>query len=222
MDVSHLKDEDIIEKMLYFPKTRLDKIASCHGEERRLSFAAGLLLNEVLPKYNLTDKMVKYQKNGKPVLDSNTGLHISISHSGKISLLLVSTDECAVDIEEQKSTIESIVQSGFTEEEKFLYRISKEKREFFYQTWTRKECLMKVLNFKYLRDIDTLSPERYVGEEYSFLDYSSYFPGYFCSVLTKGVKDNGKKGKISWLNTFGLFDWSSTNMLGNYCNRSWN
>lgn len=169
-DTSNLTEEYMLEHIGFFPRSRIDKISSLPNDEKRLSFGAGKLLHEILPKYGYLDTDVSYEKNGRPFVSDERDIHISISHSGKYSVLLVADSACAVDIEERKKPIDSIVRAGFTLEEKFLYTISEDKEAFFYETWNRKECLKKMVDFEHLHDIDTLSPMKYVGDGYVFTD----------------------------------------------------
>lgn len=80
---------------------------------------------------------VEFQPGGKPYF-ADSGLHFSISHSGRIAAALVSDGPCAVDVEAVRPNVE----------ERLLVRcLSKQEIEAgcdFFEAWTKKECIGKL------------------------------------------------------------------------------
>ncbi len=85
---------------------------------------------------------IQTDSSGKPRLLSPAGWFYNISHSGNIGISALAGQEVGIDIEHmsKKRNRESIAQSFFSEKEHHLCR---EKPEYFYTLWTRKEAWIK-------------------------------------------------------------------------------
>lgn len=83
--------------------------------------------------------------NKKPVFENNLGLHYNISHSKSWALIAVATVEVGIDVEkvDQHFAFQDVLQHSFSWQEKNIIQNSEESRGLFYQSWTRKEALVK-------------------------------------------------------------------------------
>jgi phosphopantetheinyl transferase len=103
-------------------------------EKRKLEKLSQVML---LKKAKIPFEHVKYHKNGKPFLDN--GLHLSFSHSGEYSTLLVDKNRCGLDIEYQSEKILRIAPKFTHPEEKDLFNTD----EYLYWIWSIKEAIFK-------------------------------------------------------------------------------
>ena len=121
-------------------------------EDRIRSLGAGLLLRFVT---GLSDEDMAYEPNGKPYFAERPELSFSLSHSGMLAVLAVSSRRCGIDAEEVRTEKESfrfIAQKYFTEEEqKEVYgpkAAGAVGPEFdasaFARIWTKKEAYVKM------------------------------------------------------------------------------
>lgn len=83
-----------------------------------------------------------YNEFGKPLLGNH---FFSISHSGNIVAVCLSTSEVGIDIEQVRKDrdYEALAKRFFSPEEMSEYEKSKDKEECFVQLWTRKEAFHK-------------------------------------------------------------------------------
>lgn len=122
-----------------------------HPDDRFRFLVARATLRLVLSKYLNqlpSDIMLSGGQNQKPTLLANSKLHFNISHSSDCILIGVFSEALGVDIEEVKTafTYQDIVQHSFSEaEQAHLEGISADGRDFFYQSWTRKEAFVKAM-----------------------------------------------------------------------------
>jgi 4'-phosphopantetheinyl transferase len=115
------------------------------------------LLRRILGTYlriNPADLVFAYNRNGKPSLEGERGLHFNLSHSGSMALYAVTAlGEVGVDLEQLRPLpeMDDIAQRWFSAEEQTVFReVSKldqapsEQREaVFFKLWTRKEAVAK-------------------------------------------------------------------------------
>lgn len=110
---------------------------------RKQSLAAGLLLQEVLFRYECLEKEVSYGVHGKPQIE---GLYFNLSHSGAFVICAVGTQAVGCDIEKIKESPKRIAERFFGEkEQRFLNSVSETERdEAFFRIWTIKEAYVKM------------------------------------------------------------------------------
>ena len=112
-------------------------------KEKALRFANEIdqirsLLSSYLKNLLSREEMLK-NEYGKPYFDN--GPFFNISHSGKYVLMVVSTSEIGVDIEEIKNKDMSALVRIFNEAEA---KVIKEHQDFYY-LWCAKESLIKCM-----------------------------------------------------------------------------
>ncbi len=124
-------------------------------------------LRELLSKkinYAAKNIKFKYNKYGKPSLDSIENHNFNLSHSKNICVILYSPKSpVGVDIEyrDYSRPIKNIANRILSEEEKKLYqefKSDKEKRFYFFQKWALKESLTKAIGVGMSIPFDKIQP----------------------------------------------------------------
>lgn len=109
-------------------------------EDKARCLAAGLMLRRVLGEE--AAQRVAVAKLGKPYLPD--GPHFSLSHSGKMVVLLVDEHEAGVDVEQIVPYCKAVARRVFSpHEQAWLHMQTNE--EAFFRLWTGKESIMKAL-----------------------------------------------------------------------------
>lgn len=83
---------------------------------------------------------LSYESTGKPITNSNS--FVSISHSGKIVVMMKSEIACGVDIERIHPRVEKVKHKYLTDDE--LLRVQSASTEELVRYWTAKEAMFKV------------------------------------------------------------------------------
>ncbi len=153
--------------------------------DKNMSLAAGILLNEELKKYGLSEKKMEYRigEQGKLYFKNLPELHFNISHSGGIVICAFSDCEVGCDVEKIRCVDLKLAKRFFSENE-YEYIISQrgdnEKYSAFFRIWTLRESYMKAIgsgismslgSFEIKLDekigvIDNRSDGRYYFKEY--------------------------------------------------------
>jgi phosphopantetheinyl transferase len=111
----------------------------------------------LLQKLGIAYNKLEYLPNGKPIL--NNAHNISFSHSENISILLISTTNCGIDIEIASDKITRISSKFINQKE----RKSIKTKEEVYWAWTIKEAIFKYFGervlFKEHINIIRINPE---------------------------------------------------------------
>ena len=109
--------------------------------------SARILLKNMLNRISAKPfdlKNIKKDKNGKPYLEGLKGL--GISHSSEMVAVAIS-EKNMIGIDLQKIGKMTINDFGFEldtyERKNYLASDKKNKKEFLYNTWTMKECVVK-------------------------------------------------------------------------------
>lgn len=113
-------------------------------EDRIRSLGAGLLLEYAT---GLSDEDMEYEPNGKPFFPAYPETAFSLSHSGMIAALAVSSRRCGIDVEEiraEKESFRLITEKYFTEEERTRVYQHGFDPSAFSGIWTRKEAYVKM------------------------------------------------------------------------------
>lgn len=121
------------------------------------------LLNELLKEKGLSFDDVIYI-NGKPMVKN---YYVSVSHKDNYVVAVISKYEISVDIELIKDFNENVLTYFFTKDEINYIKNSKNKNKTFFKLYTKKECILKIINknILYLKEINALKCSKY----YSFL-----------------------------------------------------
>lgn len=148
-----LLEKEIFDKYIQkISQYRRDKIEKYRfAKDKALSLAAGLMLSSALKSKGVMKENIEYiiTEHGRPELKYNPEISFNISHSGNIAALIFSeTQRVSVDIEQIKKSSEKVVNKFFSSyEQNIYYRKSeiKERDEFFYLCWTRREACGKLI-----------------------------------------------------------------------------
>lgn len=149
MDADELKDpEKFRTAMKLIGERRRNKVEKLLKEEKkRLSLAAGLLLRYALlsvEQLNLYTE-IDVTANGKPYLPNNE-YYFSLSHSGELAICGFSNDPVGCDIEKKRDKLPRTNKILSPKEEKeFSILNEKEKKDLFFQLWTCKESVTKLI-----------------------------------------------------------------------------
>ena len=105
---------------------------------RAASVAAWSLLAEGLRRLGMKKlPEVRFDPGGKPFF-TDSPLHFSLSHSGKLAAVLISDAPCGVDIEQVRPEIAERLR------ERCLSDAERARSCDFFEIWTRKECIAKL------------------------------------------------------------------------------
>ncbi|MCD8013104.1 MAG: 4'-phosphopantetheinyl transferase superfamily protein [Lachnospiraceae bacterium] len=150
MTTRQLEDPEVFERYYQERSTdrreKIDRIRM--PQDKRLSLAAGILLDEGLRTYALREAEVRVCKGeyGKPYFPDFPEIHFNLSHSGNIALAVFADREVGCDIEYRKRTNEALARRFFCRKEADWMLAApgeKEKEERFYRIWTLKESFLK-------------------------------------------------------------------------------
>ncbi len=141
-----------------------DEIATLNGfknESRKIEWlSVRTLINEMTGK----DSRIIYNEFRKPFLKGNS-FHISISHSHKLTSILMSkTKKVGIDLEFMSHKISS-VSSKFINHQELITSVPELKRYHLYIHWCAKEAIYKIcdkqdINLKENLTIFPFSPDR--------------------------------------------------------------
>ena len=184
-----MTEELLITKINSFPEPIKCAIQEYKSIQDQLASGIGkLLLNEYLVeiKYNNPSlHNLTFNEYGKPII---SGIYFSISHTENITLLAASiSNECGIDIEKIKVVEIILYKDYFTAEEWTAINCSAELYKTFYQLWTRKEAIIKLIGTgisEALKDIDVLNDIVYYNNNTFYLYSIEIAPDYCCSLAT--------------------------------------
>ena len=165
------------------PSDRAQKIRSLHFlDDRRRSFAAGLLLEAALGREAVF--RIERSGSGKPYIDG--GPCFSLSHSGSWVVLAVCRDEVGVDIESIRPDRDTalIARRAFQPEE---IAAAGSGAGIFYRVWTAKESYLKMLGCSSVSISDfcvrlTGGTGRIKGRTDTEIRFFEQFDGYMAAV----------------------------------------
>ena len=104
-----------------------------------------LSVRKLLQERGYTDFDLYYDQFGKPHL--NNGRHISISHSHDFSTIILSDENCGIDLEMQRQKITTIAHKFAAEESYFLQEQNQTDRiRQLTIIWGAKEAVFKIRN----------------------------------------------------------------------------
>lgn len=115
--------------------------------DRKRSLASALLLKEMLGKKGIAFSEVRTDARGKPFIEADPPVYISVSHAGMSALAAVSDVPVGCDIEPVRKFPEMVVRRCFSEEEKQMMNrclSEEERRRCFFSIWTARESYIKM------------------------------------------------------------------------------
>ena len=128
-------------------ESRRKRVDSCRlQKDKRLSLAAGVLLERELRKLGVEPGEIKYGEKGKLYLP-DTNIHFNLSHSGDLAACAIFGREVGIDIQTISEVSGSLVKKVTTGREyELLHALKKTERpEMFFRIWTIKESYLKFL-----------------------------------------------------------------------------
>lgn len=148
---AHIKQRISDSKYQYFLKKICEKtqqkIDRFHFEDdKKRSLYGEILVRYFVGKiYSIPNHQIKinYDQNGKPYLDSFSGIHFNISHSGDWVMCAVDDVPIGIDIEQIQKIDTTIARHFFTPSEYRQIIVEESGVDFFYQLWTLKESYVK-------------------------------------------------------------------------------
>ncbi|MCD7761892.1 MAG: 4'-phosphopantetheinyl transferase superfamily protein [Lachnospiraceae bacterium] len=150
MSTGILDDPEIFRRYYReMPEGRRAKIDRVRMEQdKKLSLAAGILLNRGLQEFGLRQETIRIEEGayGKPFFPDFPDIHFSLSHSHEMALAALADTEVGCDIEYRKKPNEKLAGRFFCPEENAWMtaaRTETERAERFYRLWTLKECFIK-------------------------------------------------------------------------------
>lgn len=153
-DVSDMTEKQMQEYLAELSEFRQEKVNKLRYErDKKLSVAAGILLDRALKGCHLAEKDCHYQimEYGKLILTDHPEIAFNISHSGCVAALIfhkeTRTDlSCGIDIEMIQGGREKIVNRLFSESDREQYKKLEPSAadEYFARVWTRMEAFGKM------------------------------------------------------------------------------
>jgi len=134
------EDLDALLELIVLDSDEKKKYKGFSSNSRKLEFlSVRALLSELIGK----DAKIVYNKNNKPFLKDGSRF-ISISHSHKLTAILLSTNEkVGIDLEYMSTNIAVIAFKFLNRKEKVL-KAQEERRYHLYIHWCAKEALYKI------------------------------------------------------------------------------
>jgi 4'-phosphopantetheinyl transferase len=134
------EDQNALLELVTLDIDEKKKYKSFNSNSRKLEFlSVRALLSELLGR----DAKIAYNKNNKPFL-SDGSRFISISHSHKLTAILLSTNEkVGIDLEYMSTNIAAIAFKFINRKEKVTKELE-ERRYHLYIHWCAKEALYKI------------------------------------------------------------------------------
>lgn len=117
------------------------RLASMKSEMHQRGF---LSVRKLLQEAGFSDHDLDYDSFGKPHL--NNGKHISITHSHHFSAIIISNENCGIDMEMQRKKIIKIAPKFIQSENAFLDDNSPDYIQKLTIIWGIKEAIFKIRN----------------------------------------------------------------------------
>lgn len=117
---------------------------------------------------------IRHNEWGKPVVDRHPEVHLSLTHAYPYAAAMISAAPCGLDLERRDRDLEAIARRYYNEREK---RYAGEDRGRTTDVWCRKECVVKCLGVRDVREADAFA----IPPDYGYL--SIPLPGFSFEVL---------------------------------------
>ena len=153
-DISDMTEKQMKKYMSELSEYRREKVNKLRYEtDKKLSVAAGILLDRALKECHLAEKDCHYQvmEHGKICIADRPEIAFNISHSGQFAALIFHRGRmddlsCGIDIEMIQGGREKIVNRLFSKTDREQYKKLEpfEADEYFARVWTRMESFGKM------------------------------------------------------------------------------
>ena len=147
-DAAVLKDEQLYRRLY----TGLDVSRRAKADrfrfekDKRLSVAAGALLQYALQMENVRGLAIEVTSNGKPYLVGEERLYFNLSHSEEMVMCAIAEKEVGCDVEKKTVLNRRLAEYVMTEYELdriYGFESDTEQQKMFFRLWTLKESYMK-------------------------------------------------------------------------------
>ncbi|MCM1328978.1 MAG: 4'-phosphopantetheinyl transferase superfamily protein [Ruminococcus sp.] len=148
MNTSEITEECFRENYGKLSEYRREKVNSCRFlKDKKLSLAAGMLLDSGLSQYGLREKDIKISLSeyGKPYLADYPDIHFNLSHSGEIALAVFAAAETGCDIEKIQPFHNGTAERFFSPSEREFIVSSEDSDRAFCRIWTLRESFSKAV-----------------------------------------------------------------------------
>lgn len=147
-DAAVLKDKQLYRKLYTgvdaSRRAKADKFL--FEKDKRLSVAAGALLQHALQMENVRKPSIEIAPNGKPYIAGMESLYFNLSHSEEMVMCAIAEKELGCDVEKRTSLDHALAKFVMTEYElEMIYGFESDEKqqEMFFRFWTLKESYMK-------------------------------------------------------------------------------
>ncbi len=155
LNTDSISDEQIFD--IYYnsmPQNRKQKIERMKFyKDKLLSLGAGMLMQKVLDRFELSYTDISYNEYGKPLINNRNDAFFNISHTGNIVVCAVSAFKVGVDIEKIQYFENKLLKYLFLDNEiLYIRNHSSDQNYDFTKLWTAKESLVKYFGSGLLLD----------------------------------------------------------------------
>lgn len=167
-DIDVFDDKFVEECASFFPDWRKDKMLHYkHLKGRIQNGLAYLLLIKALQEEGVFYEMPEffYNEHGKPFLKNYPDWYFSLSHCKTAVCCVLSKKEVGVDIEEIATYKENLANYVCNENELAMLCDSDKKADDFYELWTKKEAVFKMLGTGITKEIKNILDIPYINIE---------------------------------------------------------
>ncbi len=134
-----------MEAVSHYRRKKVNQATSLQGKVQRL--AAGLLLNNALQKWNLSERDMEYTVDsfGKPIFANHPDLYFNLSHSGDWAICALSDKNVGADVQVISKYHSQVAARCFSKEDAaYLMKLSGEEQDReFTRLWAQKEAQVK-------------------------------------------------------------------------------
>lgn len=157
-------------------------------QDKRLSLAAGVLVDMALADFGLHERDMLYfeNENGKPYFCDCSDIFFSLSHSGEWAIAVFSDQEIGCDIQKIKKVDLNIAKRFFAQDEYAYICESENRMDSFFSIWTKKESYIKAVGTGLSTLLSSFSV--FETDEWSF-DECDNITGYKIAVCSQKHPD---------------------------------
>lgn len=166
----------------YLSKKRIEKVDRLKKNEKKAqSIGVELLLNYAVNNDVKLSVNWDTDSNGKPYL-IDSDMYVSLSHSGDYAVCAVHDKPIGIDIQQISECDMKLAERFFTAEEADMINKAENREAAFFEIWTKKESLVKVVGGGLGIPLNSFSvldnSVEYNGKLYRFKEYTVKSPNY--------------------------------------------
>lgn len=190
LDSTPLKDGAVFE--LWYSRMKPERQAAIDKFKveggKRLSLAAGILLEKAMTLAGAADYELELRGRGKPYIKGREDLFFNISHSGDLAILGLSDTDLGVDVERRRTINDRLKRHAFLPEE--LTPATEEAADeqlYLLKLWTAKEAVMKFYGLGIAMEAKSINLCRIEEERNIKISSFIYKENYVISVCSGDV-----------------------------------